>query len=257
VPVALDIRGRVALLTIDRPEALNAISQEVLDALQRHLDAIQADGSVRAAVVTGGGEKAFSAGADVNDMREATREQARAFAQRGQFVLARIESFPKPVIAAVNGYALGGGCELALACDVRLAAEGARFAQPEVNLGILPGWGATQRLPRLTSPGFAKEMIFTGRMVGADEALRSGLVNRVLPREDLVDAAVAMGEEIAAKSAAAVAASKALVNRALDGELDGNLAREVDAFAHVFTTHDQREGMAAFFEKRAPRFEPS
>ena len=255
MPVALDIRGRVALLTIDRPEALNAISQDVLEAIQRHLDAVAADGAVQAVVITGGGERAFSAGADVNHMREASPDEARAFAQRGQFVLGRIESFPKPVIAAVNGYALGGGCELALACDIRLAAEGARFAQPEVNLGILPGWGATQRLPRLTSPAFAKEMIFTGRMVGAEEAMRAGLVNRVLPADELVDAAVAMGEEIAAKAAGAVAASKELVNRAFDGELDGNLAREVEAFARAFGSHDQREGMAAFFEKRAPQFE--
>jgi enoyl-CoA hydratase len=154
----------------------------------------------------------------------------------------------------VNGYALGGGCELALACDIRLASETARFGLPEVNLGILPGWGGTQRLARTTSAGFAKELIFTGRMCPADEALRHGLVNHVHAHGELLDRAVALGEEIAAKPAWSISAAKEVVNLALDGDLRGHLARELDAFALAFTTDDQREGMAAFFEKRPPKF---
>jgi enoyl-CoA hydratase len=158
------------------------------------------------------------------------------------------------VIAAVNGYALGGGCELALACDIRLASDRAQIGLPEVTLGIFPGWGGTQRMPRLVGPGKAKELIFTGRRVAADEALALGLVDRVLPHDELVEAAVALAGEIADKPGWSVAASKAMINRAGDGDLAGNLARELDLFSLAFDTEDQREGMAAFLEKRPPRF---
>jgi enoyl-CoA hydratase len=254
VAVDLERRERVALLTLNRPDAMNALSPEMLDDLDAALQHIEQAPELRAVVLTGAGDKAFTAGADINHMREASPLEARAYARRGHALTNRLESFPKPVIAAVNGYALGGGCELALACDIRLASERARFGLPEVNLGILPGWGGTQRMARATSPGFAKELIFTGRHVGADEARAAGLVNHVHPHEGLVDAAIEMGEVIAGKPPWAIAAAKEVINLALEGDLQGHLARELDAFALAFTTEDQREGMAAFFEKRRPEF---
>lgn len=255
MPVDLGRRGPVAVITLNRPEALNALSLEMLEQLDRVLDTLERDADVRAVIVTGAGEKAFSAGADIGAMREATALEARAYAQRGHQVLNRLEEFPRPIIAAVNGYALGGGCEFCLACDIRLASERATFGQPEVNLGIMPGWGGTQRLARATSPGFAKELIFTGRMCHADEALANGLANHVYPHENLMAEALTLAEQIATKPPWAVSAAKEVIDLALEGDLRGHLARELDAFALAFTTADQREGMAAFLEKRAPRFE--
>jgi enoyl-CoA hydratase len=253
MPVALEVRGPVAVLTLDNPGKLNALSLEMLDGIAGHLDTVEADEAVRAVVITGAGEKAFAAGADIGHMREATVAEGRAYAEAGHALFRRIETLPKPVIAAVNGFALGGGCELALACDIRVAADTARLGQPEVNLGIFPGWGGTQRLPKLTSPGIAKELIFTGRHVTAAEAHAIGLVNHVFPAANLLGEAVAIGEEIARKSPLAVSIAKALVNRAVDGDPDG-LDRECAAFGDAFASEDQREGMAAFFEKREPRF---
>ena len=254
MPVALETRGRVAVLTLDRPDRLNTLSPDMLDDLIARLDEVEADEGVGAAVVTGAGDKAFSAGADVSLVREATPIEARTFATRGHATADRIEALRTPVVAAVNGYALGGGCELALACDVRVASDRAQIGLPEVTLGIFPGWGGTQRMPRLIGPGKAKELILTGRRVGAEEALALGLVERVHPHEELLDRAVELAADIAAKPAWALAAAKAMVNRAGDGDQAGNLARELDLFALAFATEDQREGMAAFFEKRAPDF---
>ena len=254
MPVEMQVTGPVAVLTLDNPGKLNALSIEMLDAIGGHLDALESDGAVRAVVITGAGEKAFAAGADIGHMAEATVQEARDYAERGHALFARIEEFPKPVIAAINGFALGGGCELSLACDIRLAADTARLGQPEVNLGIFPGWGGTQRLPRLTTPGFAKDLIFTGRLVAAAEAQAAGLVNHVYPQGELLDRAVALGEEIAKKSPLAIAAAKGLINEALEGDYHDALARELVAFGDAFATEDQREGMAAFFEKRDPEF---
>ena len=254
MPVALEVAGPVAVLTLDNPGKLNALSVEMLDAIGGHLDGVEGDDSIRAVVITGAGEKAFAAGADIGHMREATVQEARDYAERGHALFARIEAFPQPVIAAINGFALGGGCELTLACDIRLAADAARLGQPEVNLGIFPGWGGTQRLPRLTTPGFAKELIFTGRLVAAAEAQAAGLVNHVYPQAELLERAVALGEEIAKKSPLAIAAAKGLINEALEGGYRDALARELTAFGDAFATEDQREGMAAFFEKRDPQF---
>lgn len=254
MPVTLELRGPVAVLTLENPGKLNALSIEILDELDGHLDAVESDDAVRVVVITGAGEKAFAAGADIGHMREATVQQARDYAERGHELFARIEAFGKPVIAAINGFALGGGCELVLACDIRLASDNARLGQPEVNLGIFPGWGGTQRLPRLTSPGFAKELIFTGRHVTADEAKAAGLVNHVYPLAELLDRAVAMGEEIAKKSPLAVSVAKGLVNQAMEGGYREALAQELAAFGDAFASEDQREGMAAFFEKREPHF---
>ena len=251
--VELERRDHVALVTLNRPDALNAISPEMFDALVARLDEIEADEAVRAVVLTGAGEKAFCAGADISTMRTASPQEARAWGARGQGLAARIEHLAAPVVAAVNGYALGGGCEIALACDIRICSEKARFGQPEVSLGIPPGWGGTQRLARATSIGFAKEVVLTGRMVGAEEALRTGLVTHVHPQDELLDKALELAGSIAAKGRGAVAETKRLCNLAL-GDLPGGLARELDAFALAFGTEDQREGMDAFFEKRPPRF---
>jgi enoyl-CoA hydratase len=256
MPVSVDLerRGPVALLTLNRPEALNAMSVELLNELEARLREVDADPGVRAVVLTGAGEKAFCAGADVGHMREATAHEAKEFAALGHRVTALIENMDTPVVAAVNGFALGGGCEIALACDIRMAAESARFGQPEVNLGILPGWGGTQRLARTTSIGFAKDLILTGRLVKAPEALAAGLVTHVHPGEELVEKAVELASGIAAKPSSATSAAKHMCNLALGGDTAEPLAREVDTFALAFTTEDQREGMAAFLEKRAPKF---
>ena len=254
MPVALETRGRVAVLTLDRPERLNTLSPDMLDDLAARLGEVEADEGVGAAVITGAGDKAFSAGADVSLVREASPLEARRFAARGHATVDRVEALPKPVIAAVNGYALGGGCELALACDVRLASDRAQLGLPEVSLGIFPGWGGTQRMPRLIGPGRAKELILTGRRVAAEEALAMGLVERVVPHDELLEAAVELAAEMADRPGWALAAAKEMVNRAGDGDQAGNLARELDLFALAFDTEDQREGMAAFFEKRPPIF---
>lgn len=252
--VDLERQGPVGVITLNRPEALNALSLEMLDQLDTVLDAVERDTEIRALVITGAGGKAFSAGADIGVMREASALEARAYAQRGHKVTNRLESFPRPIIAAVNGYALGGGCEFSLACDIRLASDRARFGLPEVNLGIMPGWGGTQRLVRATNPGFAKELIFTGRMCAAEEALAQGLANHVYPHDELMAEAIRLGELIAAKAPWAISAAKEVINLALDGDLRGHLSRELDSFALAFTTQDQREGMAAFLDKREPNF---
>jgi enoyl-CoA hydratase len=254
VPVGVDRRGRVAVLTLESADGLHVLSPQMLDDLAARLDEVEADEGVGAAVLTGAGDRAFSAGADVSLVTRASPLEAHAVAARGHATFDRIESLPTPVVAAVNGYALGGGCELALACDLRVASERAQIGLPEVALGIFPGWGGTQRLPRLVGPAPAKELILTGRRVGADEALALGLVNRVHAHDELLGAAVALAAEIAAKPAWAVAAAKAMINRAGDGDRAGNLRHELDLFALAFSTEGQREGMAAFLEKRAPRF---
>jgi len=255
VSIDLERRDAVAVLTLNRPEALNALSLEMLDDLEQMLRDVDADPALRAAVLTGAGEKAFCAGADIGHMRTAGALEARAFAERGHRVGDLIEGLGTPVVAAVNGFALGGGCEIALACDVRVAADTARFGQPEVTLGVIPGWGGTQRLARATSIGFAKELILTGRVVKADEALRVGLVTHVHPKAELLDAAVELAATIASRPSWAVGSAKRLCNLALGGDAPAPFAREIDVFALAFTTADQREGMDAFFEKRPPQFE--
>jgi enoyl-CoA hydratase len=254
VPVDFERQGPIGLITLNRPETLNALSLEMLEGIDAALDAAEHDEEIRAVIITGAGDKAFCAGADIGTMENASPLEARAFAQRGHAVLNRIEALAKPVIAAVNGYALGGGCELTLACDIRLASDRARFGQPEVKIGIIPGWGGTQRLARIAGPGFAKELIFSGRMCDAEEAVARGLANRAVPHAQLHDEALTLAMQIAERSPWAVAAAKQMTNLALDGDLRGHLARELDLFALAFATEDQREGMSAFLEKREPRF---
>jgi enoyl-CoA hydratase len=251
--VTHEVRGRVALLTINRPEKRNALDAGVRAALMRALDDAHHDDAVRAIVVTGAGDKAFVAGADIGEFEGRTPvEQWRVM--RFPSVFDAVERVPKPVIAAVNGYCLGGGMELALACDIRVASTSARFGQPEVNLGIIPGGGGTQRLPRIIGLGGALRLILTGEMIGAEEALRLKLVEEVVDPTELLDRAMALAEVIASKSPVALAAAKEATRAALSLPLDDGLKLERALFQLCFASADKQEGVAAFMEKRTPRF---
>lgn len=252
--VDVEINEGIAVVTMNRPQALNAFNSEQLDLLGAAFYALGQDRTVRAVILTGAGDRAFAAGADIKEMVDMTPAEGLAFGRKGQALTAAIEHLPQPVIAAVNGYAFGGGCELAIACDIRLASENAHFAQPEVSLGIPPGWGGTQRLPRLIGPGLAAEMIFTGRQVQAEEAHRIGLVNAVHPLDRLMPAAREMAAQIARNSPAAVRASKNLIGLATVGDQAAGLAAEVASFGAAFAAPDRSEGMTAFVEKRAADF---
>ena len=241
--------GSILTLTLNRPEALNALNAQVLADIDRALDAVDL-ASVRCVLFTGAGEKAFAAGADIAAMADMTPEEAAAFSRRGNAVFRRIETLPCPTIAAVNGYALGGGCELALACDIRLCAENAVFGQPEVTLGITPGFGGTQRLMRLVGMGRAKELIFSARNVKAPEALSMGLVNGVYPAEELLPAAKKLAERIARNAPLAVRACKAAMSEGVDLPMDEAIGAEVRAFSGCFDTQDQKRGMQAFLNKQ-------
>ena len=247
--------GPILTLTLNRPEALNALNAQVLDDLDAALDAVDLN-TVRCLIFTGTGDKAFAAGADIAAMANMTPEEAAAFSRRGNEVFRRIETFPLPTVAAVNGYALGGGCELAMACDIRLCSENAIFGQPEVTLGITPGFGGTQRLMRLVGMGKAKELIFSARTVKAAEALSMGLVNAVYPLEELLPAARKLGERIARNAPIAVRACKAAMNEGIDLPMDQAIDAEVREFSACFETEDQKRGMAGFLNKqRNIRFE--
>ena len=247
--------GAIATLTLDRPDALNAFNTIQLRTFLDVLTEIKADRSIRAVILTGSGERAFAAGADIREMASLSVEEGLAFGRLGHAITAGVEMLPQPVIAAVNGFALGGGCELALGCDIRICSENAVFAQPEVSLGIPPGWGGTQRLTRAVGPSMAAEMILTGRRVKADEALRIGLVNAVYPLADLLAKARELADGIAKNSPIAVRASKRLMQLAFNGQTSSGLETELQAFADSFRTGDQREGMSAFLEKRPPAFQ--
>jgi enoyl-CoA hydratase len=255
VTVDLAIDEGIATITMNRPQALNAFNSDQLDLLLSVIRDVAANQGVRVAILTGAGDRAFAAGADIKEMVGLDPAEGLAFGRRGHAVANALEAMPQPVIAAVNGYAFGGGCELALACDIRLASENARFAQPEVGLGIPPGWGGSQRLPRLVGPGIASELILTGRHVLADEALRIGLVNAVHPLDQLLPAANEMARSIARNSPRAVRAAKSLMKLAFQGNPGAGLEAEVRAFGEAFATADQREGMTAFVEKRAAVFQ--
>jgi enoyl-CoA hydratase len=244
----------IYLLTINRPKALNALNAPTLDELGAAVGNVAGDGRARVLLVTGAGDKAFIAGADIAEMRDATVEQAREFSEKGMRVMHALEALPVPVIALVNGYALGGGCELALACDWIVAADNAVFGQPEVNLGIPPGFGGTQRLPRRIGPARALELLTTARQVKAAEAAAMGLANQVCPAPELRAKGLEMARLIAAKGPAAVRFAKQAVLRGSNLDLFAACAVETDLFAQAFGTRDQKEGMSAFLEKRAPRF---
>ena len=241
--------GALLTLILNRSESLNALNAQVLDDLSAALDAVDLD-TVRCLIFTGAGEKAFAAGADIAAMADMTPEEAAAFSRRGNEVFRRIETFPLPTIAAVNGYALGGGCELAMACDMRLCSETAVFGQPEVTLGITPGFGGTQRLMRLVGMGKAKELIFSARNVKAPKALEIGLVNAVYPPEELLPAAKKLGARIAKNAPIAVRACKAAMNEGIDLPMDEAVDAEIREFSGCFETEDQKRGMAAFLSKQ-------
>ena len=247
--VLYEAEGAIGFLTINRPEALNALNADVLDALDKALDQVDQN-VIRCLIVTGSGEKSFVAGADIAQMSTLTKAEAEAFSKKGNDVFRRLETFPIPSIAAVNGFALGGGCELAMACDMRICSDNAMFGQPEVGLGITPGFGGTQRLERLVSPGMAKQMVLAARNIKADEALRIGLVNAVYPQEELMAAAKKLAGAIAANAPIAVRASKQAMNEGIDLPMDEAVAVEEKCFGSCFETHDQKEGMGAFLEKR-------
>jgi enoyl-CoA hydratase len=246
--------GGVAVLTVNRPDALNAFDVETLTELRDHLRELAEDPEARVVVLTGAGDRAFAAGADIKYMSGLDVEQAKEWGALGHEVGRLLETMPKPTIAAVNGFALGGGCELALACDFRYASATAKLGQPEVNLGIIPGWGGTQRLARVVGLGLAKELVLTGRVVDADEALRIGLVNAVHEPEELMPKTLEVANALAAKAPLAHAAAKEAVNRSLAGDHDDNLAREADYFGELFSSEDAKEGMTAFVDKREPKF---
>ena len=249
----LDADG-IALATVNRPDKLNALNTEVIGDLARLAEQVEGDPAVRALIVTGAGEKAFVAGADIGELAEIDGDDGRKLAERGQAAFRALERLRKPVIAAVNGFALGGGCELAMACHVRLAAPNAKFGQPEVRLGLIPGYGGTVRLPRLVGRGRALEILLTARMVGAEEAERIGLVNRVVEGGALLDEARAMAKTMLAMGPLAVGLCLDQVDRGLDADLDAAMALEAEAFGAACASEDKDEGTRAFLEKRAAAF---
>ncbi|HHT02185.1 MAG TPA: crotonase [Firmicutes bacterium] len=252
--VLLEKDGCLAIITINRPKALNALNADVLRDLQAAVRAAHDDPEVAVLIITGAGEKAFVAGADIAFMQDMSPQEARPWTRMGQAIFAEIENLDKPVIAAVNGFALGGGCELAMACDIRVASEKARFGQPEVNLGIIPGFGGTQRLPRLVGKGMAKRLIFSGDMIDAATAERIGLADMVVPVDELMAKTKELAMSIAAKGPTAIKLAKAAINRGLELDLAAGVDYEAEVFALCFATADQKEGMKAFLEKRKPEF---
>ncbi len=247
--VLYEQKGAVGIITISREKALNALNSTVLEELNQTLNAVNQD-EVRCLILTGAGEKSFVAGADIGEMSSLSKVAGEVFGKKGNDVFRRLETFPIPVIAAINGFALGGGCEIAMSCDIRICSENAVFGQPEVGLGITPGFGGTQRLARLVGAGMAKQMIFTGRNIKADEAYRIGLVNAVYAPEELMPAAEKMAATIAKNAPIAVRNSKKAINDGLDADMDAAIVIEEKLFGDCFETYDQVEGMTAFMEKR-------
>jgi enoyl-CoA hydratase len=252
--ILLEISERIATISVNRPKALNALNPQVMEEIGAALKEISQNKEVRAVILTGTGDKAFVAGADIGSMAKQTPLEAKRFSAAGQEVLFAMENLEIPIIAAVNGFALGGGTEIALACDFIYASEGAKFGQPEINLGIIPGFGGTQRLARLVGKGWARELCLTGVMISAQEAKEIGLVNKVFPPDALMEETRKTAKLIASKGRAAVRAVKQAVNRGFDVDLRNGCAMEVDAFAIAFTSPDAKEGLTAFLEKRKPDF---
>lgn len=252
--IMLEYQDKIALLYINRPQVLNALNKETLLEIKDAVSKIAQDEQVYVLVITGQGEKAFVAGADITFMSGMNAMEGREFGLLGQEVFRLIEEMPKPVIAAVNGFALGGGCELAMACDFRIASNKAKFGQPEVGLGVTPGFGGTQRLPRLVGTGMAKYLLYSGDTIDAEEALRIGLINKIVPASELLEYTLNIAHKIAAKGQIAVRLCKAAVNSGMEVDIDRAMSIEADIFGLCFATDDQKEGMQAFIEKRKPAF---
>ena len=247
--ITYEAEGQIGIITINRPKALNALNSTVLEELDKTLDAVDLQ-TVRCLILTGAGEKSFVAGADIGEMSTLTKAEGEAFGKKGNDVFRKLETFPIPVIAAVNGFALGGGCEISMSCDIRICSENAVFGQPEVGLGITPGFGGTQRLARIVGTGKAKEMIYGARNIKAEEAYRIGLVNNVYPLEELMPAAKKLAATIAHNAPIAVRNCKRAINEGLQVDMDQAVVIEEKLFGNCFETYDQKEGMAAFLEKR-------
>ena len=242
-------QGNIGIITMNRPEALNALSSAVFADLTKALDQVEHDDDIYVVIITGAG-RAFVAGADIGEMANMNVEEGLAFSELGNGLLMRVDMFPKPTIAAVNGFALGGGCELSLACDIRIASEKAKFGQPEVGLGIIPGFGGTQRMARIIGTGPAMELIFTADTIDAKQAEKIGMVNHVVPAEELMNTAIAMAEKIASKAQVAIRTSKMALRRGIDCDINTAVTYEALAFATCFGTEDQKDAMKAFVEKR-------
>lgn len=252
--VLYEQRGNTCYITINRPQALNALNAHVLKSLNSILDIVKGTNEIATVIIKGAGNKAFVAGADIKAMSEMGSMEARAFSRLGQEVFNKIEKLPKAVIAAVNGYALGGGCELAMACDIRIATKKSKFALPELGLGVIPGFAGTQRLPRLVGKGIAKEMMFTSKQITAEDAYRIGLVNEVVEEENLISYCDEMAKTIGYKSKTAIEICKSSVNEGMELDIDKAMLHEADLFGLCFSTEDQKEGMRAFIGKRKPIF---
>ena len=249
--LTVEIKENIGWLKMNRPEALNALNAETLNELDNAIESLYNDDAVNVIVITGEG-KAFVAGADIAEMKDMDALQARKFSQTGQNVFAKVENIEKPVIAAINGFALGGGCELAMACDIRIASEKAKFGQPEVGLGVTPGFAGTQRLARICGIGKAKELIFTGDMIDAAAAEKIGLVDKVVPPESLTEEVEKLAKKIAGNGPVAVRMAKNVINRGMDCNLQAGSYYEAEAFGLCFSSNQPKEGMGAFLEKRKP-----
>lgn len=244
----------IALVTLNRPKALNALNDELMTEIGIAIDELEAKDSVQVIIITGAGEKSFVAGADIKEMKDLNIDQGKRWAAKGEGTFLKIEQCEKPVIAAINGFALGGGCEIAMACDIRIAADNARFGQPEVGLGIIPGFGGTQRMPRLIGKGMAKYLIYTADMIKADEALRIGLVQKVVPLAELIETAKKVAKTIISKSPMAVRFAKNAIDRGIEMSIPNAMEYEAFIFGTCFGGDDQTEGMTAFVNKEKAKF---
>lgn len=253
--IVVEKKDGIATVTISRPKALNALNKDTLLEMLESFTAIGKDRSVQVVIITGSGERSFVAGADISFMQSLDPIEGKAFGELGHRVMKTVENIPQPVIGAINGFALGGGCELSLCCDIRFASENAKFGQPEVNLGVIPGFGGTQRLPRLIGKGLANELLFSGNIIDAEEACRIGLVNRVVAQDKLMDDCRSLALTIASRAPLAVRLCKEAVNNGMEMDLARACCYEADLFALCFASQDQTEGMSAFLEKRTASFQ--
>lgn len=244
----------IAVVMINRPQFMNTLNRATVEELSQIIDLLEKDDEVKTVIITGAGNKSFIAGGDITYMQAMNSLESREFGMFGHRVLSKLEHLPKPVIAAINGFCLGGGCEVAMACDFRIASSKARFGQPEVKLGVIPGFGGTQRLPRLIGLGMAKQLLFSGDIIGAEEALRIGLVNQVVPEDELLDQVKGIAHRIMSGGMMAVSLCKLAVNEGMQTDIDRAMTIEAEIFGLCFSTWDQKEGMKAFAEKRSPEF---